>query len=210
MKLNIALDRLWEILKVNDAEVFPSGRPGIYGIRSLLRFHEDIAINFLQMVLLIIAFAMLFSIKKRKDYAMLVIGSWCMFAYCIPWQPWITRLQLPLFALSAPVFSLVFEEKDKFKKLSLILLALYATLPLVYNVSRPLLPIPIITNKKTLWNTPRDELVLVNRYTDTSYTDACAAIVEAKIKNLGIIIGEDSWEYPLWRYIRKNSNEKSR
>jgi hypothetical protein len=162
------------------------------------------------MVLIIITFFMLFINKKRNTYIFLVIGSWCMFAYCIPWQPWLTRFQITLFALSAPVFSLVFDNKDKFRKLSVILLASYAILPLVCNVSRPLLSIPGITSEKTVWNTPRDDLVFINRYTDTGYTNACAAVVHAKIRNLGLIISGNSWEYPLWRYIRKNSNEKIR
>jgi len=208
MKLNISLDRLWDILKVNDITVFPFGRPRIQGIESLATFHEDGSINILHMLLVIITFILLFIYKKRNMYGFLVAGSWCMFAYCIPWQPWITRLQLPLFALSAPVFLLVFENKEKFRKLSIILLASFAILPLVCNRSRPLLPIPRITNVKTIWNTPRDELVFINRYMDTSYKEACATVVQAGIQNLGIIIGGDSWEYPLWRYIRKNSNKK--
>ena len=209
-RANKLLEKTLDTLDVNDKEVFPYGRPLLNDINSLVYFGEDSVINFLHMILIIITFFLLFFIKKRNVYIFLVIGSWCMFAYFIPWQPWITRLQLPLFALSAPVFSLAFENKDKFRKLSIILLGFCALLPLVCNSSRPLLPIPSITSKKTIWNTPRDDLVLINRYVDTSYKEACATVVQAKIQNLGIIIGGDSWEYPLWRYIRKNSNEKVR
>jgi hypothetical protein len=203
--INKSLDSLWDILKTNNT-VFPFGRPGIQGMGSLATFHEDSVLNILHMVLVVIAFILLFSGKKRNMYGLLVIGSWCIFAYCIPWQPWITRLQLPLFALSAPVFSLAFENKDKFRKLFIFSIISFSILHLVLNRSRPLLVIPGITSEKTVWNTPRGELVFVNRHRDTSYTDACAAVVQAGTKNLGIIIGGDSWEYPLWRYIRKNAD----
>jgi hypothetical protein len=204
----IFTEKVLDVLKVDDT-IFPFGRPEINGIRDLATFNEDTVINILHMILIIITFILIFSNKKRNMYIFLVIGSWCMFAYCIPWQPWITRLQLPLFALSAPVFSHVFEDKDKFRKLFIIALASYAILPLVCNSSRPLLYIPRITSKRTVWNTPRDELVFINRNIP-GYTDACAAVVQAKIRNLGIVIGSDSWEYPLWRYIRKNPENKIR
>jgi hypothetical protein len=157
--------------------------------------------------LVIIAF-ILFPHKKSNIYALLVIASWCIFAYCIPWQPWITRLQLPLFALSAPVFSMAFEKRDRLRKASVLLLISFAILPLMLNRTRPILPIPRITSAKTIWNTSRDDLVFIDRHSDGTYSDACAAVVQANTQNLGIIIGADSWEYPLWHYIRKNSDHK--
>jgi 4-amino-4-deoxy-L-arabinose transferase-like glycosyltransferase len=198
-------NKILNILKINDEEVFPYGRPEINSIKRLTNFHEDDVINILHMILIIFTSFILIFNKKKNAYIFLVISSWCMFAYCIPWQPWITRLQLPLFALSAPIFSLAFENKDKFRKMSIILLTSYAILPLVCNQSRSLLP---VTSMRAIWNTPRDEIVLLNRYGDTNYSDACAAVVLAKTQDLGIIIGGDSWEYPLWRYIRKNSDKK--
>jgi len=207
-RINVFLEKIINSLDVNEKKVFPYGRPTINNIRNLLFFNEDMVINILHMGLIIITFFLLFINKKRNVYIFLVIGSWCMFAYFIPWQPWITRLQLPLFALSAPIFSFILEDKEKYRKIILIFLTSYSILPLLCNYSRPLLPIPRITNKRTIWNTPRDELVLINRYIDNDYYNACNAVIKAKIKNLGIFVGEDSWEYPLWRYIRKNSDNK--
>jgi hypothetical protein len=200
----LEINKLWDVVNADKA-VFPYGRPSLEGVPWLGVFHEDFIKNFLHMVFIIITFVMLFSGKKRNLYSYLVIGSWCMFAFCIPWQPWITRLQLPLFALSAPVFSIVFENKDKIRKLFIFSIISFSILPLVLNHSRPLFAIPIVTSKKTIWNTPRDEVLV-----DTGYTDACAQVVQAGTQNLGIIIGGDSREYPLWRYIRKNTENKIR
>jgi hypothetical protein len=207
--INMSLDNLWDFLKT-DNTVFPYGRPAIQGIGSIVTFHEDSVLNILHIVYVFFAFVLLFSGKKRNMYGLLVIGSWCMFAYCIPWQPWITRLQLPLFALSAPVFSLAFENKNNLRKIFVFSLISFSILPLVLNQNRPLLFVPGITSGKTVWNTNHDELVFANRYTDSSYTNACETVIQAGTQTLGIIIGGDSWEYPLWRYIRKNSDNKIR
>ena len=206
-RINNSLEKILNNMKA-DNTLFPYGRPEIDGIRSLFVFHEGRAKNFLQMILIIITFIVLIINKEKNIFYLLVISSWCMFAYFIPWQPWITRLQLPLFALSAPAFSAAFENKDKIRNFFILLPFCFVILPLTLNYSRPLLSFPIITSSKTIWNTFRDDLVFINRHDDGSYNDACGVIVQAGIQNLGIIIGVDSWEYPLWRYIRNNSDKK--
>jgi hypothetical protein len=227
IKLNKSIDTMWDILKA-DGTIFPYGRPRVQGTEWLFLFSEDFVKNFFHMVLIIVAFALLYPFKKgvvRKKkftddsgiYALLIAGSWCIFAYFIPWQPWVTRLQTPLFALSAPVFVLAFGNKTRLRKLSLILLISFSLFPLVLNRSRPLLSFPVITSSKTIWNTYRDDLVFNTRsadgsykYGEGSYTDACAAIVQTGLQNLGLIMSGSSWEYPLWRYIRHNSDKKIR
>jgi hypothetical protein len=157
------------------------------------------------MALIIIAFFLVLLRDKLKiKYALIVLGSWCMFAFCIPWQPWITRLQVPLFALSAPVFAQALENINYLKprKIILVFFCCCSLLPLFFNESRSL---ALFTREKTIWNTKRDELVFNNRkdlYVD--YVNACIAIAGTDTSQLGLIIGGDSWEYPLWRYLRHN------
>jgi hypothetical protein len=208
-RVNNSLEKILNNMEA-DNTLFPYGQPKIDGIRSLVVFDEDRTKNFLQMILIIITFIILFTNKKGNIFYLLVLSSWCMFAYFIPWQPWITRLQMPLFALSAPAFSAAFENKDKIRNFFILLLSCFVILPLTLNQSRPLLSFPIITSSKTIWNTFRDDLVFINKHGDGSYNVACGVIVQAGIQRLGLIIGVDSWEYPLWRYIRNNSNKKIR
>jgi hypothetical protein len=64
---------------------------------------------------------------------------------------------------------------------------------------------------KTVWNKSRDELIFNNQpglYQD--YVNASDVIVKAGINNVGLIIGCDTWEYPLWRYLRLNKNSRPR
>jgi hypothetical protein len=203
-KLNQLLDKVWNTMKIDD-KVFPFGRPKIEARSSLKRFYEDSVKNPFHMILVIITFLLLFFGKKHKFLGFLAISSWCMFFYLIPWQPWITRLQLPLFALTAPLFAIAFEDKRKYINVSIIILTFFAIFPLLLNYSRPLWYIKGITSNNTIWNTSRDELIFNNRHYDGSYIKACDIILKAEIKNLGVIIGGNDWEYPLWRYLRRNS-----
>jgi hypothetical protein len=191
-----------------DNVIFHSSLPSVHNIYALRYFNEDDVKNISHMIVIIITFFLFVFGKKRDIYILIVIGSWCMFAYCIPWQPWITRLQVPLFALSAPVFVFVFENRRKLGKIIILLLICYAILHLSLNISRPLLHINGINVDKTIWNTFRDDLI--DQFGYSSYTDACATVVYAGIQNLGLIIGGNSWEYPLWRYVRNNSDKKIR
>ncbi|GHV63576.1 hypothetical protein AGMMS49587_14050 [Spirochaetia bacterium] len=199
------------VLKNIDSAIFPFDSPEVVSIRwyfshlgGLEPAHEDIARNCLQMLLIIIIFVMLLSRSKSKiKYAWIVLGSWCMFAFCIPWQPWITRLQLPLFALSAPVFAQVLENKKYLKKRKVILMSLCccSLFPLFFNASRPLISYPGFTGGKTIINASRDELIFNN---PSLYVNACTIIAGMNHSRLGLIIGENSLEYPLWRYLRHN------
>jgi hypothetical protein len=210
-KLTSLLEKIWVALKV-DRTIFPFGFPTIDGPGSFVLLHEDVAKIFFHIILVIITFALFFKRSKRKEYGLIVLGSWCMFAFCIPWQPWITRLQLPLFALCAPVFSLALENEKyaKYRKYSLLFLSLFAIFPLFLNRSRPLLLIPRGTSPKTIWNSSREEVLFNNKTQEyfNNYRGACEAVVQTNVQNIGLVIGGNSWEYPLWRYIRKKPSNK--
>jgi hypothetical protein len=193
-----------------DKNIFIRGLPEIAGVEYLFQFHEDNVRNFFHIVLSIIAFVLFFRTAKRKGYALAVIASWCMFAFFIPWQPWITRLQLPLFALSAPVFSFALEKGRfaKYRNLPLLAVACFSMMPLFLNETRPLKPLL----KAALLKKPlsREKLLFANygkHYSD-AYRKACMKIIQEKPGAVGLVIGGDSWEYPLWACLRKNISDK--
>jgi hypothetical protein len=210
-KLDHLTEKFLMALKV-DKTTFPYGLPTISSYGALAGFHEDGVKNFFHIILVIVTFILFFKRSKRKKYGLMAIGSWCMFAFCIPWQPWLTRLQLPLFALCAPIFSLALENEKhaKYRNYSLLGLSLFSILPLFLNRSRPLLLIPPITSQKTIWNSNREDVLFNNRSQDyfKNYKGACETVAQTGVQNIGLIIGGDSWEYPLWRYLRKNVGNK--
>jgi hypothetical protein len=154
-KINSQLDLV-------DKTIFPFGPPRIIGTKAWIKsflgqipFHEDTARNGFHLLLFIVACALVLKIKLFITergfvlifgtlYPWLVLFSWLTFFFMIPWQPWVTRLQVPLFALSAPVFSLAFNKMKIIKKFRwigsgiILFLEIFAFIPLIFNSSRPL------------------------------------------------------------------------
>lgn len=205
-----------------DKSIFPYGKPYIYSLGSWISskggvasFHEDTVRNPLHLLLLLLSFALLllfFRKSKMRSYCLIVLFAWLMFILCIPWQPWVTRLQVPLFALSAPLFAMVFSKLryNMVKNACLILVCFYCLFPLFFSESRPLLyssSIPVIRNmtakENSVWVSSRDKLFF-NNYPDLydKYTAASDILVKSQISDIGLIMGSDTWEYPLWRYMR--------
>jgi hypothetical protein len=218
--LPIIRSKINDFLASQDSSIFPYGPSHIVGTRYWIKsfagqigFSEDVVRNGFHLLLIIVSFILILSKKQKSCYPWLVLFSWVTFFYLIAWQPWITRLHVPLFALSAPVFALAFSEEknnirvSKVKKPCIIFLCCFSLLPLFLNDRRPLLYVPRLTNNKLIWNTSRTEL-LFNGKNDIymeNYLAACDAISKEQPDKIGIIIGGDSWEYPLWYYIRHNT-----
>jgi hypothetical protein len=206
-------------LTSQDTSIFPYGPGQIIGTKTWLRtfagqinFNEDIARNGFHLLLIILSFILILTKKTKSFYSWLALFSWLTFFYFIPWQPWITRLQVPLFALSAPVFALALVEAKNSMlntagKICLVFLCCFSLLPLFLNFKRPLVYVPGATGAKVIWNTNRNELIFIGRSDEymKNYIAACEVILKERVNNIGIIIGGDSWEYPLWYYISHNT-----
>jgi len=195
-------NKYYEILGIDTSRVFHYGNPESNNIKSFVTFHEDIAKNPAQMLMLLLLGIVLTANNKYKCYrfySLMVVSAWFVFAYCIPWQPWITRLQLPLFALSAPMFGFwCFQtRRKKIANIVLVVMAFISLLPLTQNKSRYIIKSLYSDRYKLIFNN-KDELFYKN------YKNAVSEIDRLKIKNLGIIIGGDSWEYPLFAYNWRN------
>src|SRR5262249_27498449 len=70
--------------------------------------NENIAANPLQLLLgaasvIVVLLAGADPAHPRRRYALCLLAGCLLFLIVLRWQPWITRLQLPLFALAAPL-----------------------------------------------------------------------------------------------------------
>jgi hypothetical protein len=177
--------------------------------------NEDIAANPVQLILGAAAvIAVLFggaSAFPRRRYALCILGATLLFLIVLRWQPWITRLQLPVFALAMPLTAfLVLERESRRARLGAaaamtgmaILLIVVASPGLWSNYRRPLFPPGGFAY--SIWARSGDEILLLDRpdlY--TAFQSAAVYVAQHGDSQIGLIMGGNDWEYPLWRILRR-------
>ncbi len=176
--------------------------------------HEDYAGNEVHAVLLILSIlAALVAVRRRprvSAYAMALVVGFIVFCAYLKWQPWASRLHLPLFVLGAPLIGRVVEGAA-----GVSLARAAAAVPLIgalcwvlFNESRPLfkpiLPVNLTgaiprENDPTLLDTSRLDGYFWNRPDIRGpYAAAAARVKAAGCRDVGVALGGDDYEYPLW------------
>jgi len=149
--------------------------------------------------------------SPRRRYALCVVVATLTFLIVLRWQPWITRLQLPIFALCAPLagcLPIAWRPGRWARMLTtasvgvLTLLLLYAAWPaLLSNLLRPLLPGGV--HAGSIWAKSREEALFTARPELLSpYRAAMEYAVQHDHSQIGLVMGGDDWEYPLWHGLR--------
>jgi hypothetical protein len=130
---------------------------------------------------------------------MAVTAGFLLFSFLLRWQPWNTRLHLPLFVLWSPFIAAVLSRNQRFASCLAIGLLISASPWVVHNKSRPL------TGSWNIFNTSRINLYFSNRIElRDPYTEATDFIRPQKCSQVGLLL--DDWEYPLWVLLRRNNN----
>ncbi|HKF59733.1 MAG TPA: hypothetical protein VKB42_00120, partial [Dongiaceae bacterium] len=177
--------------------------------------NEDIAANPVQLTLGAAAvIAVLLSGASafpRRRYALCIMGATLLFLIVLRWQPWITRLQLPIFALAMPLTAHFALERES-RRAGLgaaaamagmaILLIVVASPGLWSNYGRPLFPSGGYAY--SIWPRTGDEILFLARpdlY--TAYQSAAVYVAQHGDSQIGLITGGNDWEYPLWRVLRR-------
>jgi hypothetical protein len=129
------------------------------------------------------------------------------------WGLWQIRYQVPGFALAAPLVATAWPQRwsDTRKTAALCLFLGLSSVPvLLLNQSRQLVPIardwpfPLRRERVSYLATSAIERRFVNQpQLLAPYRDAVDAIVRAKAERIGLVLGGDSWEYPVWWMLRE-------
>jgi hypothetical protein len=180
--------------------------PGTEFHISRLSFHEDTAGNPIHLFL-IAASLLLFIFQRPKEYEGVVyiislLLAFLLFCAFLKWQPWHSRLHLPLFVLAAPFLGLVLSRTWNTKIInSLMVLLMVTTLPWVLlNWSRPIL------GKNSIFTTSRIEQYFKNRPTLADpYIKSAHILADMHCSDVGLLLGGDDWEYPLWMLLREKA-----
>lgn len=106
-KITGMTDAIVKKMGINEKSFFPFG---VFSKRSGFSSHEDTAQNGLILILTLLAFFWIVFKGRRgiRLYGACVGAAFILFCSLIAWQPWITRLQLPIFVLSMPIVGVAF------------------------------------------------------------------------------------------------------
>src|SRR5688572_27364448 len=151
--------------------------------------------------LLILGVGLWATLRKRGSPATRYL--WCAFAaaliFCIylKWQPWHSRLHLPLFMIAAPGIGAALEELLWPKRLRwvAVALALVALHPTFRNTMRP------IATRHPMWTVGYEHLLVNVLPRWKAYVGAADFVAARGCSRIGIIGGEDMQEYPMWKLI---------
>lgn len=158
--------------------------------------HEDLTGNNIH--ILLIVFSLIFIYKIRKDISWPLISSivigFLLFCLTVKWQPWGSRLQLPLFILSCPMIaSFIYNSFDRQAAIFIMVVLFVFAMPYLFkNCSRNLLSFDWL-------NKTRNELMFNNN--PAIYNNYCliaASAGHSSSKYIDIRLKSDQYEYPLW------------
>ena len=195
---------------MNTAFQVPDALPtqGIY-------LHEDISGNLLHLILIGVAIALYLTHRRAWNrqctiYLLNLLGMFLLYNTLIAWQPWAVRLHLPFFVLASAFIGTVLSRVWCRVWVHYVLVAMLtvSALPyLVFNASRPLAYSPYFQQSvPSVFALEPIERYFVHRpYLQDSYIPAVDAVLENECYDIGLYIGGDSWDYPLWALMNAKS-----
>jgi predicted membrane metal-binding protein len=161
---------------------------------------EDSAANMIHFVLIALSAVILlfYTLKNRQPLviALLFIVTLQMLLFCLylKWQPWHSRLHLTFFLMWIPLLCYTFSISKTMLKVFYVatpFLFAYAILIVLHNTNRP------YTNRIAQ---SRYQKYFINRPAAYDEYEAISAqIKQANYTNIGLSLGIDDWEYPLFQ-----------
>lgn len=130
----------------------------------------------------------------------MIIAGFIVFCALLKWQLFHSRLHLPLFLLSMPIVALVLERmKSRWVGgMISVILVLTAAWPLFYNERHPLI------GKKNVFNMSRlEQYFSYRKFMALPYVLAVKYATSRPDSNVGLLLGPDDWEYPLWVLLKR-------
>lgn len=169
---------------------------------------EDYAGNLLHFILAIIAFV--YILIKWKHNNIIQLALVCstflvalFFCFYLKWQPWHSRLHTTIFIMACPFIAYFISTQNKWVSFIILFTFIAGSVSYIFeNETRKLL----FKNPK-VYDMTRNEVMFTKKGAQTlkNNIEVCTYILDANFKNIGFIIGEDSWEYPVWKFIKERN-----
>jgi hypothetical protein len=166
------------------------------------RLHEDFVGNPLHLVAALAAGILAW--RQRRPFgapvrwwALLSVFAAVAFCAALKWQPWNSRLHLPLFVLASPLIGVALGRHRRLAVACAVGFCALALPSLAMTWPRPLV------GSYSVVTTPRDVQRFRNHPGLRPVYEAAAGVVgDMGCGRVGLILGSDGWEYPLWPLLQ--------
>lgn len=170
-------------------------------------YHPDYAPNPLPMAILTIGviFVIIFERGNKSvlRYTLIGVSSFFLFSMFFRWQPWISRLMVPLFYIFTPISAYVISSIGKKMLWIFVTILIILSLPYFYkNTIRPL-----AGKNSILRQTKEAQYFNGNPSIMSNYYEGIRLIKESGCKKISLNMNPDDYEYPIWALLR-NENIK--
>jgi Dolichyl-phosphate-mannose-protein mannosyltransferase len=184
---------------INDPRITVPGPE--FDVQPYPMINEDFVSNPLHLILILIAIVWAISTAPRPARILLAmaIGGFVLFCATLKWQAYNTRLHLPIFILAAAPVGLMLSSA-RIRTVSAATCALLVGLTVPYLLQNP--SHPWIGKHSIFINSREQEYFLNNANLPESYLPACDFLAQNHYDSIGLLAGNDDWEYPLWVLLR--------
>jgi Dolichyl-phosphate-mannose-protein mannosyltransferase len=170
--------------------------------------HEDLAGNPVHLLLVILAIVLIVArggARKPGDllpYVLSLGAAFLLFALYLRWQPWHSRLHLPLFVLWSPAIAVTLSavSRRSVAGLAVVVLLAFSFPYLLANTSRRLAGKDSVMIKNRM-----DQYFHNHPSLKDSYQASALLIATRGCGNVGLKFTENDWEYPVWVLLARTS-----
>jgi hypothetical protein len=170
--------------------------------------NEDVDGNFVHFLLIILSSVLILAQQLRRWgqgltlYICLLITAFGLFVFYLKWQPWHSRLHLPLFVLWAPVIGIWLSQlRLRLIQRALVVILIIQALPFIlFNPYHP------VMGSKNIFNMSRlEQYFLSDPSLLTPYLQMAQVIQENQCYQVGLTAPSEVREYLLWVALQAES-----
>jgi hypothetical protein len=181
--------------------------PGVKYKPVRMEYAEQTAGAPIHVLLLAVAALVLLRRREKRDAKALVLllavfTGFLLFSVILRWQPWHSRLWVPLFAVGAGAVGVAFESLGStVLRVAIIAAMTLGALPaLVLNPPRPLVV------RRPIYAIARDRQYFAENYgLYPTYRDAADFLARSGCFDIGVWLRGDGEEYQLWTLLRERA-----
>ena len=173
--------------------------------------NEDNAGNPVHLALIGIAL-LIYAFGFRRDatvtaYVAAVVVGFLIFCTYLKWQPWHSRLHLPLFVLWTPLIGLFLSSLSRAwaGNMAAVVMISSSAPTFVFSQTKP------ATGSASIFTLPREDQYFSKRPDLLPvYNEAARRIKALNCADVGIVTDIEGWEYPLWVLLKDKASSPIR